>query len=116
MLHATRDIVAGEEITVTYTSLLRTWSQRAAELRRWGFTCTCKSCKGAGASASKLRRERMFQIDQAIAFDNCTDPMMRASSRPKYTLPTLIAGKMAWVEELARLCGEEGLVVAQMNA
>ncbi|KAI6810344.1 hypothetical protein KC367_g3648 [Hortaea werneckii] len=116
MLHATRDIIAGEEITVTYTSLVRTWSQRAAELRRWGFACTCNSCQGAGASASKLRRERMFDIDQAIAFDNCPDPMMRATSRPKYTLPTPIAGKLAWVEELAKLCGEEGLVVDQLNA
>ncbi|RMZ34387.1 hypothetical protein D0859_01470 [Hortaea werneckii] len=109
MLHATRDIIAGEEITVTYTSLVRTWSQRAAELRRWGFACSCKSCKGAGASASKLRRERMFDIDQAIAFDNCTDPMIRATSRPRYTLPTLITGKLACVEELAKLCELEKL-------
>ncbi|RMY74187.1 hypothetical protein D0863_03395 [Hortaea werneckii] len=116
MLHATCDIIAGEEITVTYTNLLRTSSQRAAELQRWGFACNCKSCKGAGASASDIRRKRMFDIDQAIAFDNCTNTTLKALSRPRYTLPTLIAGKLTWVEELAKLCGEEGLAVCQLFA
>ncbi|KAI6884433.1 hypothetical protein KC360_g4218 [Hortaea werneckii] len=116
MLHATRDITAGEEITITYINLLLTPRQRAAELQQWGFACACKSCKGAGASASKARRQRMFDIDQAIAFHQCTDPIMRALSQPKYTLPQHITGKLSWAEELVRLCGEEGLIVDQMNA
>ncbi|KAI7350894.1 hypothetical protein KC354_g12613 [Hortaea werneckii] len=116
MLHAVRNITSGEEITVSYINLLRTSSQRAAELQQWGFACACECCKGSGAPASKARRRRMFDIDQAIAFDECANPLMRAFSQPKYTLPQHITGKLAWVEELVMLCGEEGLLVDQMNA
>lgn len=116
MLHATRDIKAGEEITVTYINLLKSPAQRAAELQQWGFACACKCCKGAGASVSKARRQRMFDIDQAIAFDQCTTAMMKAFSQPRFTLPRHITGKLQWAEELVRLCGEEQLAVDQMNA
>ncbi|RMX80802.1 hypothetical protein D0869_07285 [Hortaea werneckii] len=115
MLHAVRTITYGEEITVSYINLLRTSSQRAAELQQWGFACACECCKGSGAPASKARRRRMFDIDQAIAFDECANPLMRAFPQPKYTLPQHITGKLAWVEELVMLCAEEGLVVDQMN-
>ncbi|RMY19741.1 hypothetical protein D0867_04501 [Hortaea werneckii] len=116
MLHTVRNITSGEEITVSYINVLRTSSQRAAELQQWGFACACECCKGSGAPASKARRRRMFDIDQAIAFDECANPLTRAFSQPKYTLPQHITGKLAWVEELVTLCGEEGLVVDQMNA
>ncbi|KAI7333304.1 hypothetical protein KC315_g4270 [Hortaea werneckii] len=46
----------------------------------------------------------------------CANPLMRAFSQPKNTLPQHITGKLAWVEELVMLCGEEGLIVDQMNA
>ncbi|KAI6834186.1 hypothetical protein KC340_g2091 [Hortaea werneckii] len=104
MLHAVRNITSGEEITVSYINLLRTSSQRAAELQQWGFACACECCKGCGAPASKARRRRMFDIDLAIAFDECANPLMRAFSQPKYTLPQHITGKLAWVEELVMLC------------
>ncbi|KAI7563673.1 hypothetical protein KC317_g7580 [Hortaea werneckii] len=108
-VHATRDISAGEEITVSYIELLRTRNQRAASLKRWGFTCACKCCKGASSSISQARRQRMFDIDQAIAFHDCTDPFQKTMQRASQTLPVRTDGKLRWAEELAKLCGEEGL-------
>ncbi|KAI7247678.1 hypothetical protein KC352_g13685 [Hortaea werneckii] len=108
-LQATRDIAAGEEITVSYTDLLRTRNQRAASLKKWGFTCACKCCKGANSSISQARRQRMFDIDQAIAFHDCTDPFQKTMQQASQTLPVRSDGKLRWAEELAKLCGEEGL-------
>lgn len=43
--HAVRDIMAGEELTITYISgTNHTRSQRQAELDKWGFQCTCPAC------------------------------------------------------------------------
>lgn len=43
-VYATRDIEEGEEIFVSFISLLLTREQRQKKLARYGFTCTCPAC------------------------------------------------------------------------
>ncbi|KAF5727173.1 hypothetical protein HS088_TW22G00861 [Tripterygium wilfordii] len=45
MVHASRDIRAGEEITFAYFDVLSPLDQRKEMLETWGFCCNCKRCK-----------------------------------------------------------------------
>ena len=67
-IHATRDIRAGEEITIDYTDGDRS-SARWAKLRdSFGFQCDCVVCSlpPAELKASDVRRERMKELDEKI--------------------------------------------------
>ena len=44
LVYATRDIEEGEEIFVSFISLLMTRKERQKKLARYGFTCTCPAC------------------------------------------------------------------------
>lgn len=110
MVHAFRDIEAGEEITTSYIELLRTPEQRAKDLEKWCFTCTCEACKDPKAAASRKRRQRLFATDQAIAYHHMTDPDMRARFKSLDTLPKTISGKLSCMEEYIKLLEEEGLI------
>ena len=43
-VYATREIEHGEEIFVSFISLLMTREERQKKLARYGFTCTCPAC------------------------------------------------------------------------
>ncbi|VDB85283.1 unnamed protein product [Peniophora sp. CBMAI 1063] len=47
-IHAVRPVAKGEEITVSYTDLSATAAERQAQLKPYGFTCTCMACKDPG--------------------------------------------------------------------
>ena len=53
LLYATRNITAGDEITISYISLTTSRAQRQAALKPWYFKCTCRSCSGSQAEIAK---------------------------------------------------------------
>ncbi|CAK7326116.1 unnamed protein product [Dovyalis caffra] len=45
LVHASRDVKAGEEITFAYFDVLSPLSKRKEKSKTWGFHCICKRCK-----------------------------------------------------------------------
>lgn len=45
VVHASRDLKAGEELTFAYFDVLSPLSNRREMARNWGFTCRCKRCE-----------------------------------------------------------------------
>ncbi|XP_068325883.1 methyltransferase FGSG_00040-like [Pyrus communis] len=45
MVHASRDVKAGEEITFTYFDVLSPLEKRNESCKTWGFRCNCNRCK-----------------------------------------------------------------------
>ncbi|KAL8035525.1 hypothetical protein ABFX02_12G102600 [Erythranthe guttata] len=45
VVHASRDLRAGEELTFAYFDVLSPLSKRREMARSWGFVCGCKRCK-----------------------------------------------------------------------
>ncbi|XP_052199823.1 methyltransferase FGSG_00040 [Diospyros lotus] len=45
IVHASRDIKAGEEITFAYFDVLSCLRDRREKAKTWGFSCGCKRCK-----------------------------------------------------------------------
>ncbi|KAI7921488.1 hypothetical protein M9X92_005379 [Pyricularia oryzae] len=57
---AMRDIMPGEEITISYIPLGLPSSHRAGQIRAWGFACTCQLCSTpAERHLSDQYRERL---------------------------------------------------------
>ncbi|KAL5114595.1 hypothetical protein ACEQ8H_007500 [Pleosporales sp. CAS-2024a] len=72
-VHATRDIVPGEEITITYIDNEKDRKTRMARLKKsWGFDCDCAACTASAAVAAESD-SRLFQIsDVAAVLDDWT--------------------------------------------
>ncbi|KAG0489043.1 hypothetical protein HPP92_007854 [Vanilla planifolia] len=45
VVHASRDIKSGEEITFAYFDVLQPLGQRREMAKRWGFLCSCARCR-----------------------------------------------------------------------
>lgn len=63
---ATRDILPGEEISVTYLDPLQARARRQSKLQRvWGFRCGCALCRQqamlAAASDARIRQIRLIR-------------------------------------------------------
>jgi hypothetical protein len=65
---AYRDILPGEELSVSYISLGQPLRQRKAALARWGFTCTCPLCSltGDAQKHSDILRQLIHQSESKI--------------------------------------------------
>ncbi|KAK0742576.1 hypothetical protein B0T21DRAFT_361710 [Apiosordaria backusii] len=65
---ATRDIMPGEEITISYIPLGMPSSYRAKSLGNWHFNCTCALCTAPveARDASDSRRERIMELFYAM--------------------------------------------------
>ncbi|KAK4201685.1 hypothetical protein QBC40DRAFT_338880 [Triangularia verruculosa] len=66
---ASKTILPGEEITISYLTLGKTSSERAHLLKRWGFTCSCPLCTSSPEeiAASDHRRKEIAKLqDHAI--------------------------------------------------
>ncbi|KAI1484354.1 hypothetical protein F5X96DRAFT_683663 [Biscogniauxia mediterranea] len=65
---ATRDISAGEEISISYIPVNHTRAERQAALKRWGFDCKCSLCTASKAevAASDYRREKIARTRQQV--------------------------------------------------
>ncbi|KAK4195038.1 hypothetical protein QBC40DRAFT_259412 [Triangularia verruculosa] len=65
---ATRDIMPGEEITISYIPLGMPSSYRAKSLGNWHFNCSCALCTAPpeARDASDSRRERLMELFYAM--------------------------------------------------
>ncbi|XP_022151079.1 uncharacterized protein LOC111019101 [Momordica charantia] len=63
MVHASRDIKAGEEITFPYFDPLSPSRTRKKMSQTWGFECNCKRCKFEEQISS---REEMKEIEMGV--------------------------------------------------
>ncbi|KAE9449675.1 hypothetical protein C3L33_18425, partial [Rhododendron williamsianum] len=67
MVHASRDIKAGEEITLAYFDVLSPLSNRREMATTWGFDCCCKRCKfEEGIMGKPEMREFEIGIDRGL--------------------------------------------------
>ncbi|CAA0828664.1 SET domain protein 35 [Striga hermonthica] len=48
IVHAARDVKAGEELTVAYFDMLSPLNKRVEMAEEWGFVCRCKRCEFEG--------------------------------------------------------------------
>ncbi|TAQ83479.1 hypothetical protein B7494_g8194 [Chlorociboria aeruginascens] len=67
--HASRTILPGEEITITYIGILQSRSARQTALSNyWGFTCTCSHCSAPHEhiAASDARTEEILNRQSAL--------------------------------------------------
>lgn len=63
IVYATRQIQQGEELSVSYISLLTTHEERQKRLNKYGFICACEECGAIDQrSASDRRRQEMKRI------------------------------------------------------
>ena len=59
IVHASRDIKAGEEITFAYFDVLSPWRKRTSMSKIWGFQCNCKRCKFEEQICSKMEMQEI---------------------------------------------------------
>jgi len=58
-MYALREIEEGEEIETSYIPLLKSWKERQARLKQYGFACGCEVCAKEGREreeSDKMRR------------------------------------------------------------
>jgi len=67
--HHVRDIVAGEELAISYNDGTdRTKSQRQGELDKWGFVCTCPTYQITTEEREReARHALLFSLDEELA-------------------------------------------------
>lgn len=99
--HAIRDILPGEELTISYLDSFKPRSARQLRAKvSWGFECTCPQCRlpKSEADASDARLDAIYHVESQLAdFNN------------KNVTPDM-------VEELMRLYKEERLEVKMADA
>ncbi|EME49735.1 hypothetical protein DOTSEDRAFT_68494 [Dothistroma septosporum NZE10] len=80
MVHALKTLDAGEEIRISYFSILQAFAERQAKAQKWGFSCRCSGCDERSdefeARESQRRMCRDFATLQAST-------MQRTSTRMK---------------------------------
>ncbi|KAG6872139.1 hypothetical protein C0995_012625 [Termitomyces sp. Mi166 len=87
-LRATRSIKSGEEIFISYCTVLEAASSRQAYLASYGFTCTCRSCRQPTLLSDAHRLALRASID-TIDFDFnawLADPRLAADHTIKISL------------------------------
>ncbi|KAF1973369.1 SET domain-containing protein [Bimuria novae-zelandiae CBS 107.79] len=104
-VYATRDIAEGEEIFVSFISLLLTREERQKKLARYGFTCTCPACSQHPVDLHYSDQSRS-DINQAIrAFSSQMN--LTAPTHPSAVRKALKNAESSL--ELANLVQKEGL-------
>ncbi|KAI0886750.1 SET domain-containing protein [Annulohypoxylon maeteangense] len=65
---AARDILPGEELTISYIDLMLSREERRSRLWRWGFECSCSHCSMSDheAAASDARLLRIEELEMAL--------------------------------------------------
>lgn len=70
VIHATRDIAEGEEITLSYCNITYDKDERTWQLKHYGFKCDCEACTGdisdinSFASKSADRRWQLRELEE----------------------------------------------------
>jgi hypothetical protein len=60
-LHASRDIITGDQLFVSYSTPKSNFAERQAQLAGYGFVCKCRACINATPKADQLRKT--FEIE-----------------------------------------------------
>lgn len=108
VVHAVRAITKGEEIVTSYISNVRTKPQRTEQLAPYGFKCDCAACRGKSAAEHEIRRQRLFDLDQAFAmYDKGLSSLAKISGAP---VPKNDGHALTWAEEMVALLKKEGLL------
>ncbi|OIT33341.1 PREDICTED: uncharacterized protein LOC109206132 [Nicotiana attenuata] len=63
MIHASRDIKAGEELTLAYFDVFSSYRSREEKAKNWGFICKCKRCKVENGVCSK---QEMMEFEMFV--------------------------------------------------
>ena len=111
-VHALRDIVAGEEISIAYVGGAEA-GPRALRQRllrdKYHFECVCGACalRGAALTASEERQHRMHQLHGQLSAT--TTPAAAASGSSSGTTKSTTPTLECLVGELHTLLREEGL-------
>ena len=105
MVYATRKIEQGEEIFVSFISLLMPRDERQKKLARYGFTCTCPACSQHPVDLHHSDKSRT-DINQAIrAFSSQMN--LTALTHPSAIRKARKNAKSSL--ELAKMVQQEGL-------
>ncbi|OCL06764.1 SET domain-containing protein [Glonium stellatum] len=109
-IHATRDIKAGEEITLCYCDPHHDVALRRWELKHYGFECDCPACEDLDdpdsfAAISAQRRYRLRELDDMVSGIRSRNPKSAAPSS-EHLLTCLL--------EMAALQLDEGLWTAEL--
>jgi hypothetical protein len=101
LVRATRDVLAGEEITAQYVTPDLTFGNRQQKYKvTWGFECDCRLCKVDVAAGKELERQRM------LLFNELRETAQSLCARP-YTVTAL--KKFAKSLRVLEATYEEGL-------
>ena len=104
-LHAIREIHEGEELVRSYVTEVGTAKQRAWALEHTDVDCECEACEGPSASAHEARRQRISELQRAIAiYEN------KRNDSGSVRVPRNPAEALTVAENLVVLFKEEGLV------
>ena len=109
-LHAVKDILEGEEITISYCPAIRTLDERKSDLESYLFTCRCPACRRDQRFGimSQIRRLQMLDLDHKIA-DFQNDPVAaREEHDERNEEPAIL--------KLVDLMDKEGLVYGKSRA
>jgi hypothetical protein len=105
IVYATRGIKAGEELSVSYISLLLTQEERQKQLDRYGFTCQCDACTQEGVSQEASDNRRTTISNAFTHFEPKLNLKPPQSKKGKQE--ALVDAKAS--AHLAELVQEEGL-------
>jgi hypothetical protein len=101
--HSIRDIEAGEELTISYLSGISVRDERQAQLKSWGFQCSCPACKDTQEGNSL--EQKLFRL---VILSRELEVNVPGTLSYEKTLGT--HGKMA---ALLRSVGHEGKLLHQ---
>lgn len=101
--HTTRDIRAGDELTIMYTKLTnRDRHKRQIELNKWGFQCTCLACEDTPQGWEReQKRMELFDLDQRLAMN------MQYGGKETYEESFQLARRMAAIQKSEGLLNRE---------
>ena len=66
VLYAFRDILAGEEIEISYFGITMAYYDRQARAKAWGFTCTCPACPTTATADGHIYEGKLAQIRRGL--------------------------------------------------
>ncbi|KAI5370079.1 Putative SET domain-containing protein [Septoria linicola] len=95
VVHALRDLQAGEEVLIAYFSILLPRSERQSKARKWGFTCQCSACK-----SDKDSHERQRKVVTGFAEKQTT--LMRESRPTLKQIADLIASGQNVISKVSK--------------
>ncbi|KAF1941413.1 SET domain-containing protein [Clathrospora elynae] len=109
VVYASRKIKKGEELSVSYISLLLTHQERQKDLDRYGFTCSCEACNQEREVSDDRRitiRKAFTDFESQLSLEPLTSETAKRQARNNAKASL----------QLAELVQEEGLAIYYARA